>query len=55
LEVLVNLLGDHVRHLEFLSVKDIEIPGVDAGASIELSRIGMAGTLAYEVRGPIEY
>ncbi|WP_244891529.1 hypothetical protein [Rhodococcus erythropolis] len=54
LEVLVNLLGDDVRDLEFLGVKDIEIPGVDA-ASIELSRIGMAGTLAYEVRGPIEY
>ena len=55
LEVLVNLLGDQVRDLEFLGVKRVDIPGVDTAGEVELSRIGMAGTLAYEVRGPIEY
>ena len=54
-QVLEGLLGDHVRELAFLGVKEVKIPGVEAAVDVELSRIGMAGTLAYEVRGPLEH
>lgn len=54
-QVLEGLLGDHVRELGFLGVKTVKIPGLDAAVDLELSRIGMAGTLAYEVRGPLEH
>ncbi len=33
----------------------MRIPGIDASVEIELSRIGMAQTLAYELRGPLEH
>jgi vanillate/3-O-methylgallate O-demethylase len=55
LQVLERLTGRSLRDLEFLGVKRITIPGIDSSAEIELSRIGMAGTLAYELRGPLEY
>ena len=35
-------------------MRDISIAGVDVELDLELSRIGMVGTLAYEIRGPLE-
>ncbi|GAA4024770.1 aminomethyl transferase family protein [Streptomyces plumbiresistens] len=55
LQVLERLLGESLRELKFLGVRQISIPGIDASVEIELSRIGMAGTLAYELRGPLEH
>jgi vanillate/3-O-methylgallate O-demethylase len=55
LQVLERLLGKDLRDVAFLAIRKISIPGVDAEADIELSRIGMAGTLAYELRGPLKY
>lgn len=55
LQVLERLTGESLRDLKFLGVKPITIPGIDGTAEIELSRIGMAGTLAYELRGPVEH
>ncbi|WP_314504869.1 hypothetical protein [uncultured Microbacterium sp.] len=54
LDVLVQLLGEGVRDLRFLDAVRVSIPGVDLVMELELSRIGMAGTLAYEIRGPLE-
>ena len=55
LQVLERLLGDQVRRLNFLDVKKVSVPGIDDAVEIELSRIGMSGTLAYELRGPLEH
>ncbi|KQU38417.1 MULTISPECIES: aminomethyltransferase family protein [unclassified Rhodococcus (in: high G+C Gram-positive bacteria)] len=55
LAVLEELTGTPLRSLAFLGIQTIEVPGTDASVEIELSRIGMSGTLAYEVRGPLEY
>ncbi|MGY1812219.1 hypothetical protein [Blastococcus sp. SYSU D00820] len=54
-QVLERLLGQPLRGLAFLGVQRVAIPGIDASVEIELSRIGMAGTLAYELRGPLEH
>ena len=54
LDVLIRLLGEGVRDLKFLDAVRVSIPGVDLVMEIELSRIGMAGTLAYEIRGPLK-
>lgn len=55
LQILELLLGDQVRSLKFLDAKKITVPGIDESVEIELSRIGMSGTLAYELRGPLEF
>ncbi|MFJ1667595.1 aminomethyl transferase family protein [Streptomyces bottropensis] len=55
LQVLERLIDEPLRTLKFLGVKQVSIPGIDASVEIELSRIGMAGTLAYELRGPLEH
>ncbi|MFI6310077.1 hypothetical protein ACIBEK_08145 [Nocardia fusca] len=52
LQVLERLTGKSLRDLQFLGVEQITVPGIES-ADIELSRIGMAGTLAYELRGPL--
>ena len=54
LEILERVLGKDIRDLEFLDFVPTSIPGVDTPVELELSRIGMAGTLAYEIRGPLE-
>jgi vanillate/3-O-methylgallate O-demethylase len=51
-QVIERLLGRSLRDLTFLAVRDIEIADVDVELDLELSRIGMVGTLAYEIRGP---
>ena len=55
LQVLERLLGEEQRDVAFLGIKKVSIPGIDAGFEIEVSRIGMAYTLAYELRGPLEF
>lgn len=52
LTVLERVTGESLRDVKFLQTRPTRIPGIDA--EIEISRIGMAGTLAYELRGPIE-
>ncbi len=52
LTVLEKVTGVSQRDLGFLEFRPTTIEGIDA--PIETSRIGMAGTLAYELRGPIE-
>jgi glycine cleavage system aminomethyltransferase T len=54
IQVIERLLGASLRDLDFLAVRDVSIAGVDAELDLELSRIGMVGTLAYEIRGPYE-
>jgi glycine cleavage system aminomethyltransferase T len=54
LQVLERLIGEPLRDVAFLASKKVAIGGVVTEVDIELSRIGMAGTLAYELRGPIE-
>lgn len=51
-QVIERLLGESVRDLGFLAARSVVVAGVDA--ELELSRIGMVGTLAYEVRCPYE-
>jgi vanillate/3-O-methylgallate O-demethylase len=55
LQILERLLGVSLRDLEFLGITQVSVPGIDASVEVELSRIGMAGTLAYELRGPLEH
>ena len=52
LTVIEKVTGESQRDLKFLQTKAIRIPGVDA--DLELSRIGMSGTLAYEIRGEVD-
>jgi len=54
LQVLERLIGEELRDVAFLGIKPVRIPGVDASIEVELSRIGMVQTLAYELRGPLE-
>jgi vanillate/3-O-methylgallate O-demethylase len=53
--LLEKLLGGSVRELKFLGIIKIAFPGIPDEVELELSRIGMAGTLAYEIRGPLEH
>jgi hypothetical protein len=55
LQVLERLIGEELRDVAFLGLRPVRIPGVPADVEIEISRTGMAGTLAYELRGPIEH
>lgn len=55
LQVLERLLDRELRDLAFLAVQPISIPGIPEDVELEVSRLGMVGTLAYEVRGPIEH
>ena len=52
LQVLERAAGESLRDVGFLMTRPTRVPGVDA--EVEISRIGMAGTLAYELRGPLE-
>jgi vanillate/3-O-methylgallate O-demethylase len=55
LQILERFTGESLRSLPFLGIQRIQVPEIDAAVEIELSRIGMSGTLAYEVRGPLEH
>jgi glycine cleavage system aminomethyltransferase T len=52
LQVLEKTTGESLRDVEFLQARPTKIKGIDY--DIEVSRIGMVGNLAYELRGPIE-
>lgn len=54
-QVIERLLGKSIRDIAFLDIQKIEIPGTGVELELELSRIGMVGTLAYEIRGPYEH
>ena len=48
LQVLERLIGEELRDVTFLGFRPLRIPGIPADVEIEVSRIGMAGTLAYD-------
>jgi glycine cleavage system aminomethyltransferase T len=50
LETLERATGESLRDIGFLGFRDTTV----AGTRSEIGRIGMSGTLAYELRGPIE-
>lgn len=52
LQILEKVLDRDLRDVAFLDIRTVEIADVEI--DIELSRIGMVGTLAYELRGPFE-
>jgi glycine cleavage system aminomethyltransferase T len=52
IQVLERVLGESLRDVRFLAIRKIQIAGLEA--ELEVSRIGMVGTLAYEIRGPFE-
>ena len=52
LQVLERVTGENLRDVQFLGTRPTRIPGIDA--EIEITRIGMVGNLAYELRGPVE-
>lgn len=52
LTVVEKVTGENQRDLQFLQAKKIHIPGINA--DLELARIGMSGTLAYEIRGIVD-
>ncbi|MCD7717641.1 MAG: hypothetical protein LUG56_08475 [Lachnospiraceae bacterium] len=52
LTILEKVTQTSLRDVKFLDFKPITIPGIDA--ELEICRIGMSGTLAYEVHGAAE-
>jgi vanillate/3-O-methylgallate O-demethylase len=50
LQVLERATGESLRDIAFLRARTAKI----ADLEVEILRVGMSGTLAYEVRGPIE-
>lgn len=53
LQILEMATGESLRDVAFLQARRTRIPGIPV--EIEISRIGMSGTLAYELRGPAEH
>jgi len=49
LEILEKVTGESLRDIQFLRFRDSRING----KSVEVARVGMAGTLAYELHGPM--
>lgn len=52
LTVIEKVTQESQRDVNFLQIKKVSIPGYDT--EFELCRIGMSGTLSYELRGPAE-
>ncbi|MBQ8086829.1 MAG: aminomethyltransferase family protein [Clostridia bacterium] len=53
LTILEKVTGTSLRDVRFLDFKPIRIPEIDA--ELEICRIGMSGTLAYEVHGDAQF
>ena len=53
LTVIERVTQTDLHDVAFLEIRPISIPGIDA--KFEICRIGMSGTLAYEMRGPAEW
>lgn len=52
LTILEKATQSSLRDVAFLDFRPVHIPGIDA--ELEITRIGMSGTLAYELHGPAE-
>ncbi|WP_350353320.1 hypothetical protein ABS642_10630 [Microbacterium sp. A8/3-1] len=52
-EVVAAAAGEEIRELPFLGTRPIEVAGAE-GIELELGRIGMTGSIAYEIRGAYE-
>lgn len=52
LTILEKATQSNLRDVKFLDFRPVRIPGIDA--ELEIARIGMSGTLAYELHGPAE-
>ncbi len=50
--VIEKVAGESIQDVTFLQTRPIGIPGIEE--DVEVSRIGMTGNLAYELRGPQE-
>lgn len=50
LTVLEKVTGESLRDVQFLQIRKTSLPALDLDT--EIQRIGMSGTLAYELRGP---
>ena len=53
LTVIEKVIGQNLHDVRFLETRKVKVPGIDSD-DIEICRIGMSGTLAYELRGPKE-
>ncbi len=53
LTILEKATQQDLRDVSFLGFRPVTIPGIDA--ELEIARIGMSGTLAYEIHGPAEF
>lgn len=51
LEALEAATGEDLRDIAFLRFREIQV----AGRRVQIMRVGMAGTLAYELHGPAEF
>lgn len=52
-EIIEKVTGDDISDVKFMDFRPIRIPGIDA--VLEIGRIGMSGTIAYEIRGHMQY
>lgn len=52
-EVIEKVTGDDISDVKFMDFRPIRIPGIDA--DLEIARIGMSGTIAYELHGHMQY
>lgn len=52
LTILEKATQSNLRDVKFLDFRPVRIPGIDV--ELEIARIGMSGTLAYELHGPAE-
>lgn len=53
LTVIERVTQTDLHDVKFLEVRPVSIPGIEA--QFEVCRIGMSGTLAYELRGPADW
>jgi len=53
LTVIERVTQTNLHDVKFLEVRPVSIPGIEA--QFEVCRIGMSGTLAYELRGPADW
>ena len=52
-EIIEKVTGDDISDVKFMDFRPIRIPGIDA--DLEIARIGMSGTIAYEIHGHMQY
>ncbi len=52
-EVIEKATGEDISDVKFMDFRPIRIPGIDA--DLEIGRIGMSGTIAYEIHGHMQY